>query len=130
MKKSPYLCTVIKKMSYQLNLKIMAIYKVTSETVNLISVNGKAVQQNIVRAHRVINGNMDNVASVVYKNQLNFLILNTIDRATEDVKTIFTSKDNVNHIKEMGYCVTQLCNKFGDGVSNMLTLTQTTERIG
>ena len=97
----------------------MAIYKVTSETVNIISVNGKAVQQNIVHTHRVI-----------YKKQLNFLVLNTIDRATEDIKTIFTSKDSVNHIKEMGYCVTQLCNKLGDDVSNFLTLTQTIERIG
>lgn len=108
----------------------MAIYKVTSETVNIISVNGKAVQQNIVHSHRVIEGNMDDVARVIYKNQLNFLVLNTIDRATEDIKTIFTSKDSVNHIKEMGYCVTQLCNKLGDEVSNFLTLTQTTERIG
>lgn len=107
----------------------MAIYKVTSETVNLISVNGKATQQNIVRSHRVIDGNMYDVSRVVYKKQLNFLVLNTIDKATEDVKTIFTSKDNVNHIKEMGYCVTQLCNKLGDGVSNFLTLTQTIERI-
>lgn len=108
----------------------MAIYKVTTETVNLISVNGKAVQQNVVRSHRVIDGNMDDVARVVYKKQLNFLVLNTIDRATEDVKTIFTSKDSVNHIKEMGYCVTQLCNKLGDDVSNFLTLTQTIERLG
>lgn len=107
----------------------MAIYKVTSETVNLISVNGKAAQQDIVRSHRVIDGNMDKVARVVYKKQLNFLVLNTIDKATEDVKTIFTSKDSVNHIKEMGYCVTQVCNKLGDGVSNFLTLIQTTERI-
>lgn len=108
----------------------MAIYKVTSETVNLISVNGKAVQKNIVRSHRVIEGNMDDVARVVNKKQLNFLVLNTIDIATEDVKTIFASKDSVNHIKEMGYCVTQLCNKLGDNVSNFLTLTQTTECIG
>lgn len=108
----------------------MAIYKVTSETVNSISVNGKVVQKNIVRTHRVIDGNMDDVAKVVNKKQLNFLVLNTIDRATEDVKTIFTSKDNVILIKEMGYCVTKLCNKLGDGVSNMLTLEQTAERIG
>lgn len=108
----------------------MAIYKVNSEIVNLISVNGKAVQQNIVRSHRVIDGNMDDVAKVVCKKQLNFLVLNTIDRATEDIKTIFTTKDNVKHIKEMGYCVTQLCNNLGDGVSNFLTLTQTVERIG
>lgn len=108
----------------------MAIYKVTSETVNLISVDGKAVQQNIVRLHRVIDGNMNDVAREVYKKQLNFLVKNTIDRATEDIKTIFTSKDSVNHIKEMGYCVTQVCNKLGDAVSSFLTLTQTTERIG
>lgn len=108
----------------------MAIYKVTSETVNSISVNDKVVQKNIVRTHRVIEGNVDDVAKVVCKKQLNFLVLNTIDRATEDVKTIFTSKDNLNHIKEMSYCVTQLCNKLGEGVSNMLTLTQTAERIG
>lgn len=108
----------------------MAIYKVTSEFVNIISVSGKSVQQNIVRTHRVIEGNMDDVASVIYKKRLNFLALNTIDRATGDVKTIFTSTDNVNRIKEMGYCVTQLCNNLGEGVSNMLTLTQTTERIG
>lgn len=108
----------------------MAIYKVNSEIVNLISVNGKAVQQNIVRSHRVIDGNMDDVAKVVCNKQLNFLVLNTIDRATEDIKTIFTTKDNVKHIKEMGYCVTQLCNNLGDGVSNFLTLTQTVERIG
>ena len=43
----------------------MAIYKVTSETVNIISVNGKAVQQNIVHSHRVIEGNMDDVARVI-----------------------------------------------------------------
>lgn len=73
---------------------------------------------------------MDDVAKVVCKKQLNFLVLNTIDIATEDVKTTFTSKDNVNHIKEMGYCVTQLCNTLGDGVSNMLMLPQTVERIG
>lgn len=66
----------------------------------------------------------------MYKKKLNFLMLNTIDRETEEVKTIFTSNDNVNHIKEMGYCVTQLCNKLGEGASNMLTLTQTSERIG
>ena len=108
----------------------MAIYKVTSETVSVISVNGKSVQQNMIRTHRVIDGNMDNVANVMYKKQLNFLVLNTIDRATEKVKTIFTSKDNVAQIKEMGYCVTQLLNKLGDDVSNMLTLTQTVERIG
>ena len=108
----------------------MAIYKVTSETVSVISVNGKSVQQNMIRTHRVIDGNMDNVANVMYKKQLNFLVLNTIERATENVKTIFTSKDNVKQIKEMGYCVTQLFNKLGDDVSNMLTLTQTSERIG
>lgn len=108
----------------------MAIYKVTSETVNLISVNGKAVQKNIVRSHRVIEGNMYNVTRVVHEKQLNFLVLNTIDRVTEDVRTIFTSKDTVHHIKEMGYCVTQLSNMLGDGVSNFLTLIQTTERIG
>lgn len=108
----------------------MAIYKVVSETVNFISVNGKAVQQNIVRSHRVIEGKMNDVARVVHKKQLNFLVLNTIDRATEDVKTIFITKDSVNHIKEMGYCVTQVCNKLGDNVSSFLTLKQTTERIG
>lgn len=108
----------------------MAIYKVTSEIVNLISVNGKAVQQYIVRTHRAIDGNMDNVARVMVKNQLNFLVLNTINSPTEDVKTIFKSKDSVNHIKEMGYCVTQLCNNLGCGVSTMLTLSQTSERIG
>ena len=108
----------------------MAIYKVTSETVSVISVNGKSVQQNIIRTHRVIDGNMDNVANVMYKKQLNFLVLNTIDRATENVKTIFTSNDNVKQIKEMGCCFTQLHNKLGDDVSNMLTLTQTSERIG
>ena len=107
----------------------MAIYKVTSETVNIISVNGKSVQQNMVRTHRVINGNIDDVSKVMYKKQLNFVVLNTIDCATENVKTLFTSKDNVKQIKEMGYCVTQLFNKLGDDVSNMLTLTQTTERI-
>lgn len=64
----------------------MTIYKVTSETVNVISVNGKAVQKNMIRTHRVIDGNMDNVARVI-KKQLNFLVLNTIDRATEDVDT-------------------------------------------
>ena len=108
----------------------MAIYKVTSETVNLISVKGKAVQQNTVRTHRVIDGNMNDVARVMYKKQSNLLVLNTIDHATEEVKTIFTSKDSMKHIKEMGYCVTQLCNKMGDGASNMLMLTQTSERIG
>lgn len=108
----------------------MAIYKVTSEAVNLISVKGKAVQQNVVRTHRVIDGNMDDVARVMNKKQLNFLALNIINCATEEVKTIFTSKDNVNHIKEMGYCVTLLCNRMGDGASNMLTLKQTSELIG
>jgi hypothetical protein len=107
----------------------MAIYKVTSETVSAISVNGKSVHQNMILTHRVIVGNMDDVANVMYKKQLNFLVLNTIDKAAENVETIFTSKDNVRQIKEMGYCVTQLFNKLGDKVSNMLTLTQTSERI-
>ena len=107
----------------------MAKYNIKSETINVISVNGKAVQQNIITTHRVIDGNMDDVAKSIYKKQLNFLVLNTIDITIEDVKTIFTNKDNVNQIKEMGYCVTQLFNKLGNNVSNLLTLTQTVERI-
>lgn len=31
---------------------------------------------------------------------------------------------------EMGYCVTQVCNKLGDDVCTILTLTQVSERIG
>ena len=111
------------------NIKFMAKYNIKSETINVISVNGKAVQQNIITTHRVIDGNMDDVAKSIYKKQLNFLVLNTIDITIEDVKTIFTNKDNVNQIKEMGYCVTQLFNKLGNNVSNLLTLTQTVERI-
>jgi hypothetical protein len=36
----------------------------------------------------------------------------------------------INHILEMGYCVTQVCNKLGDDVCTILTLTQAGERIG
>lgn len=107
----------------------MAKYIIKSETTNVISVNGKAVHQNLIITHRVIDGNRDDVAKAIYKKQLNFLVLNTIDKVSEDVKTLFTNKDNVNQIKEMGYCVTQLFNILGNNVSNLLTLIQTVERI-
>lgn len=106
------------------NIKVVAIYKVSSETVNVISVNGKEVQKNIVRTHRVIDGNMNDVANVMYKKEVNFLTLNSIDVVTDDVKTIFTSKDNVQYIKEMGYAIANICNKMGNGVTSMLSLSQ------
>lgn len=107
----------------------MAKYNIKSETINVISVNGKAVQKNFIITHRVIDGNMYDVAKDIYKKQLNFIVLNTIDNVSEDVKTIFTDKDNVIQIKEMGYGVTQLFNRLGNNVSNLLTLTQTVEHI-
>lgn len=107
----------------------MAKYNIKSETINVISVDCIAVQQNMIITHRVIDGNMDDVAKAMYKKQINFIVLNTFERTAKDVETLFTNKDNVIQIKENGYCVTQLFNKLGNNVSNLLTLTQTVERI-
>jgi hypothetical protein len=56
--------------------------------------------------------------------------INHINKLTDIVYTICTSKDSLNHILEMGYCVTQVCNKLCDDVCTILTLTQAGERIG
>lgn len=53
MKKSPYLCTVIQKMSYQLKIRNMATYKITLECETVLSVNGKRVKSDVTRTTQI-----------------------------------------------------------------------------
>ena len=130
MKKSPYLCTVIQKMSYQLKLEIMATYKITLECETVLSVNGKRVKSEVTRTTQTVTGVFADVAKVMYQHEVNCIKHNTLPKLTKDVYTCYQSKDSLQYILEYGCSVTQICNKLGKEASSFLQLTQISERIG
>lgn len=130
MKKSPYLCTVIQKISYQLKLEIMATYKITLEFETVLSVNGKRVKSEVTRTTQTVTGVFADVAEVMYQHEVNCIKHNTLPKLTKDVYTCYQSKDSLQYISEYGCCATQICNKLGKEASSFLQLTQISERIG
>lgn len=108
----------------------MAKYEITLEFETVVSVNGVRVQGETSRTTQTVTGVFADVAKVMYEHEINCIKHNRLPKLTEDVYTIFESKDSLNYINEYGCCVTQLCNKLGKDVSSFLQLIQTSKRIG
>jgi hypothetical protein len=108
----------------------MAKYRISLETEIRVSVKGINVKTESATATELVEGVFKDVAKVMFNHQTNCIKINNIKKLTDDVYTIFSSKDSLNHISEMGYCVTQVCNRLGADVCSILTLTQVSERIG
>lgn len=87
MKKSPYLCTVIQKMSYQLKSEIMATYKITLECETVLSVNGKRVKSEVTRTTQTVTGVFADVAKVMYQHEVNCIKHNNLPKLTKDVSS-------------------------------------------
>lgn len=125
-----YLCTVLRKQYVeQLKYKNMAKYKISLESEIRVSVKGITVKTESAQSVEFVEGVMKDVAKVMYQHELNCIKMNNIQKLTDNVYTILASKDSLNHILEMGYCVTQVCNRLGEDVSTILTLTQVSERV-
>ena len=108
----------------------MVKYEITFEFETVVSVNGARVQSETSRTTQTVTGVFADVAKVMYEHEINCIKHNRLPKLTEDVYTIFVSKDSLNFIKEYGCCVTQLCNKLGKDASVFLQLIQTSKRIG
>lgn len=108
----------------------MAKYKISLESEIRMSVKGITVKTESATATEIVDGDMKDVAKVMFNHEVNCMKINNIKKLTDNVYTICSSKDSLNHILEMGYCVTQICNRLGDDVCSILTLTQVSERIG
>ena len=108
----------------------MAKYKISLECEIRIYVNDTTVKQESAISYEIVEGDMKQVAKVMFNKEVNCMKVNDIKKLTDNVYTICSSKDSLNHILEMGYCVTQVCNKLGEDVCSILTLTQVSERIG
>lgn len=125
-----YLCTVIKKQKFNNLNYIMAKYEITLDVETVVSVNGVIVKSETTCTTQTVTGIFADVAKVMYEHEVNCIKHNTIPKLTEDVYTIFETKDSLNFINEYGCCVTQLCNKLGENTSSFLQLIQTNKRIG
>lgn len=108
----------------------MAKYKISSESEIHVSVKGITIKTETATATEVVEGVFKDVAKVMYNHEINCMKINHFKKLTDSVYTICSSKDSLNNILETGYCVTQVCNKLGDDVCTILTLTQVSERIG
>lgn len=108
----------------------MAKYEITLEVETVLSVNGVRVNSETSRTTQTVTGVFADVAKVMYEHEINYIKHNRLPKLTEDVFTIFESKDSLNDISEYGYCVTQLCNQLGKDASSFLQMTQTSKRIG
>lgn len=108
----------------------MANYEITLEFETVVTVNGVRVQSETSRTTQTVTGVFADVAKVMYEHEINCIKHNRLPKLTEDVYTIFESKDSLNYISEYGCCVTQLCNKLGKNASSFLQLIQTSKRIG
>lgn len=108
----------------------MAKYKISLESEIRMSVKGITVKTESATSTELVEGEMRDVAKVMFNHEVNCMKINNIKKLTDNVYTICSSQDSLNHILEMGYCVTQVCNKLGEDVCSILTLTQVSERIG
>lgn len=108
----------------------MAKYKISLESEIRVSVKGITVKTESATSTELVEGVFKDVATVMYNHEINCMKINHIKKLTDSVYTICSMKDSLNYILEMGYCVTQVCNKLGDDVCTILTLTQVSERIG
>lgn len=108
----------------------MAKYEITLEFESVLSVNGVRVNSETSRTKQTVTGVFADVAKVMYEHEINCIKHNRLPKLTEDVYTIFETKDSLNYINEYGCCVTQLCNRLGKNASSFLQLIQTSKRIG
>lgn len=108
----------------------MAKYKISLETEIRMSVKGITVKQDSAISYEFVEGDKKDLAKVMFNHEVNLMKVNNIKKLTDNVYTICSSQDSFDHILEMGYCVAQVCNKLGEDVCSILTLTQVSERIG
>ena len=108
----------------------MAKYEITLEFETVLTVNGVRVQSETSRTTQIVTGVFADAAKVMYGHEINCIRHNRLQKLTEDIYTIFESKDSLNYINEYGCCVTQLCNKLGKDVGTFIQLIQTSKRIG
>ena len=107
----------------------MANYEIILEFETVLTVNGVRVQSETSRTKQIVTGVFTDVAKVMYEHEINCIKHNRLPKLTKDVYIIFFFKDSLNHIKEHGCCVTQLCNKLGKDASSFLQLIQTSKRL-
>lgn len=107
----------------------MATYKITLEFETVLSVDGTRIKSETLRETQIVTGEFADVAKVMFEHETNCIKPNRLPKLSEDVYTIFETKDSLNYINEYGCCVTQLCNKLGKNASSFLQLIQTSERI-
>lgn len=108
----------------------MATYKITLECETVLSVNGKRVKSEVLRATQTVTGVFADVAKMMYQHEVNCIKHSTLPNLTKDVYTCYQSKDSLQHILEYGCSVTQICNKLGKNARFFLQLIQTSERVG
>lgn len=107
----------------------MAMYEITLEFETVLSVDGTRVKSETSHEKQIVTGVFADVAKVMFEHETNCIKHNRLPELTEDVYTIFESKDSLNYINEYGCCVTQLCIKLGKNASLFLQLIQTSKRI-
>ena len=108
----------------------MAKYKITLDFETVIYVNGTRIKSETLHTTQTVTGVFADVAKVMFEHEISCIEHNRLPKLTEDVYTIFETKDSLQYINEYGCCVTQLCNRLGKDVSSFLQLIQTSERIG
>ena len=107
----------------------MATYEITLDFETVLSVDGTRVKSETSRQTQIVTGVFADVAKVMFEHETNCIKHKRLPKLTQDVYTIFESKDSLNYINEYGCCVTQLCNKLGKNASSFLQLIQTSKRI-
>lgn len=71
------------KIRQQLNIKIMAKYKITLEFETVISVNGVRVKSEVSRNTQIVTGVFADVAKVMYEHEINCIKHNTLPKLTK-----------------------------------------------
>lgn len=108
----------------------MEKFEISLELETAISVNGVRVSSETSNKTQIVEvSSFSDVAKVMFENETNCIKNNRLPKLAKDFYTIFESKDSFDHVKEYGYCVTQLCNKLGKNASSFLQLFQTSRRI-
>lgn len=107
----------------------MAKYKITLDIDARICVNNTLIQNETVQDFIIVNGNMDDVANVMSIQQNIFVKGRYINKLSDNIYNIFLCKDNKEHIREMGYCVTQIINRLSVDTVSCISLKQVSQRI-
>lgn len=85
----------------------MATYNIRIERKFSLTANGQR-SQTVTVVNRTVKGFISDAAKVCLKNQTEFYNYHDIKNPTDDIRTMFVSRDSVDRVIEVGACFTRV----------------------